>query len=506
MKKLSALILFLVLSSMIVTSCGGGGSTDGGNPKESPANKDITVIVSSIGNNMDPIEANYTDTSSMMYHVYDRIIKADDNFNIIPDVASEWSQPDNMTIEFTINTGYKFHNGEDMTMDDVVYSIERLRNIAKKASFMAGIEGVASEGNKLIVKLTEPNSGILRDFAEVIIVNKKYCEEAGDAYANAPIGTGPYKVKEFVPGDKLILEAWTEYPFEKAQLSTITFKGISEAAAKYIAVESGDAQFAAIDAKDKDRATENNKLTLEEKATAYTGFIAMNTTKEPFDNVNVRRAIAHAYDKEGIAALSPGRKAIDSMFPETLSTYYSSPHTLEYNLDKAKALLEAEGYNASNPLKFEAVIYSGSDPAMEAFQAQLRSINVEMTITNLEFGVFLEKMAGADYQLLSGGWGNTTGNPLSAFECYYTGSFGMNNIGFYSNERTDELYNIAKATTSEEEMIAAAKEVQDIAAQEVPIVPSISRLSYFAHVKELKDVEILTSGLISFRNASVMAE
>lgn len=506
MKRKIALVMSMVIILIsILSGCSKNTPQAGpvGDNSSTPAKKDITVVLSQVGNNLDPVVATFMETSSMMCHVYDTLIQFDNNFNILPGVAKEWKQPDNMTIEFTIGEGYKFHNGDLMTMDDVVYSIERLKSIPKQAAFMKQIKSVEASGNKVIVKLTEPNSGVIRSFGAIIIVSKKYCQEVGEKYANAPIGTGPYTVAGYVPGSKLVLKAWPDYPFEKAKIETITFKGIAEQAAKYIAVESGDSDFAAIGARDMERAKNNAKLSVYEGISTFIGFVAMNTTKAPFDNVNIRRAIAYAYNREGISAISPGKISIDSMVPKMFNTYYSSQNLPKYDLQKAKELLEKEGYNANNPLKFAAWTYQGSDPALEAFQAELKTIGVEMEIQSMEFGVFLEKMANKEYQLLIGGWGDTTGNALSALECYWSGSFGQMNITFYNNPKCDELYNKTKSATVEADIIAAAKEIQDIAAQDVPMIPSNTRLCDYAMNKNLEGVEILSSGLISFRKATI---
>jgi len=505
MKKNLSLVLSVAISIiLLISGCSQSttsqGSTSNGN---SAPKSDISVVLTKIGNNLDPAEANSLDTSTIMFHVYDTFIKFDNDFNILPGVATEWSQPDNTTIEFTIGEGYKFHNGDSMTIDDVVFSVERLANVPKKAAFMSMIKSVEGSGNKVTVKLTEPNSGAIRNFGDVVIVSKKYLQEAGEKYANAPIGTGPYTVAEYVPGSKVVLKAWADYPFEKGKLETITFKAIEEASAKYIAVETGDSDFASISARDKSRAKNNDKLAFFEEPSTFTGFVAMNTTKEPFDNVNIRRAMAYAYNNEGISAITPGKTIIDSMVPKMFATYHSSPNLPKYDLQKAKELLEKEGYNAGNPLKFTAWTYQGNDPELEAFQAELKTIAVEMDIQNLEFGVFLEKMANKEYQLLVGGWSDTTGNTLSSLESYWSGSFGQMNITFYTNPKVEELYAKVKAATSEAELKEAAKEIQDIAAQDVPMIPTATRMSYYSMNKNLENVQILTSGLISFRNAVI---
>jgi len=506
MKRTFSLVLSVAISMVLLISGCSQGTASQGNASNGNAagpKSDISVVLTKIGNNLDPAEANSLDTSTIMYHVYDTFIKFDNDFNIIPGVAKEWSQPDNTTIEFTIGEGYKFHNGDPMTIEDVVFSVERLAEVPKKAAFMSMIKSVEASGNKVTVKLTEPNSGAIRNFGDVFIVSKKYLQEAGEKYANAPIGTGPYTVTEYVPGSKVVLKAWADYPFDKAKIETITFKAIEEASAKYIAVETGDADFAGIGARDKSRAQNNEKLAYFEGPSTFTGFVAMNTTKEPFDNVNIRRAMAYAYNNEGISAITPGKTIIDSMVPKMFSTYHSSPNLPKYDLQKAKELLEKEGFHAGNPLRFTAWTYQGNDPELEAFQAELKTISVEMDIQNLEFGVFLEKMANKEYQLLVGGWSDTTGNTLSSLESYWSGSFGQMNITFYTNPKVEELYAKVKAATSEAEMKEAAKEIQDIAAQDVPMIPTATKMSYYAMNKNLENVQIHTSGLVSFRNASI---
>jgi len=505
MKRALSLLLALLLVVTAATACGKetDPGTEGSTGTSGTVSSDIRVVMREIGNTMDPIIANYTDTSIIMYHVYDRLVSIDDNLDVIPAMA-DYEFPDNLTIVFTVKDGYVFQNGEALTTDDILYSVERLKELSQMSTFTENLASITADGNVITVKMNEPDSGYIRSFAGIIIVNKKYCEEKGEAYANEPMGTGPFKVKEYIPGDRVVLEAWADYPFEKAKLNTITFVGIPETSAKYIALESGDAQFAAIDSTDRDRADSNSALNLTEKATTNTAFVAMNSQLYPFDNVNVRRAIAYAYDKEAIAGLKPGQTTIDSMFPKMFDTYYSSPNLPAYDLEKAKELLAAEGYDESNPLTFDCWVYSQS-PAMEAFQAVLLSIGVTMKIEMLEFGVFLEGMAKGECQLLAGSWNNVDGNPLSAFACYYSKDFGNQNIGFYSNPRCDELYNLAKAATDPDEIKAYAKELQDIAAQDVPIIPSHSTLAYYAYVKELKGVEMLTSALVSFRSAYVEA-
>lgn len=264
-----------------------------------PSASAITVVLSDVGNNMDPSVANAINTFTIMSHVYDNLLNCNLDFSLQPGVIASWEQPDELTYELTVGDGFMFQNGEPLEVEDVVYSLTRLENVSQTADLYAQIDSVSAEGNVVTIVLKEANSGFIRDLVEVPVLNKSYCEEVGDAYANAPIGTGPYVMTEFVPGEKAVLTAWADYPGQKASIETITFKAIAEPSAAYIAVEAGDADFTEIDATDYARAEANDNLVFYTGDTTYTAFVAMNTQEPPFDNVNVRKAMAYAYNKEG---------------------------------------------------------------------------------------------------------------------------------------------------------------------------------------------------------------
>lgn len=472
-------------------------------PASSSKRDSVFVALTTIGNTLDAAVANLTNVTIATSHIYDYIIAVDEDFNYEAAVASSWTQVDNLTFKFTVGDGFMFQNDEALEMEDVIYSIERLRDIPKCSPYMSNVKSVEATGDKEVtITLEKPNSSTIRSLlAGAQVYNKSYCLSVGADYANNPIGTGPYMVKSFVPGDKLELTAWADYPFEKPKIQNITFKSIEEAANRYVSIETGEAQFAVISYQDMERAQANTEVNVVSKTTTNTAFISMNNKKAPFNNKNVRLAMAHATDKDSLATVQGGATVISSMTPPMFSTYYESPHVPTYDLVKAKQLLEAEGYTAANPLKFECWIYGGSSSIMEAYQASLESIGVDMTIRNLEFGVFLEGMANGEYQMLSGSWNNTTGDPLSSLENYWSGSFGSQNISFFENERCDELYDLAKGAADEATVIAAAKEVQDIAAAEMPIIPTYSSQAIFVLDKGLQGVRIYSSSIYSFRSA-----
>ena len=440
MKRFVAILMAAAMLLTVLAGCSGStkpadttpaaDSSTAADETESaaPSASAITVVLSDVGNNMDPSVANAINTFTIMSHVYDNLLNCNLDFSLQPGVIASWEQPDELTYKLTV----------------------------------------------------------------------------GDAYANAPIGTGPYVMSEFVPGEKAVLTAWADYPGQKASIETITFKAIAEPSAAYIAVEAGDADFTEIDATDYARAEANDNLVFYTGDTTYTAFVAMNTQEPPFDNVNVRKAMAYAYNKEGyLNVKGENYHTIDSMFPMMSEYYYASDDAITYDLEKAKELLAAEGYDESNPLTFEIIGYSNNDVVMQAYQADLKSIGVNVELVTQEFGVFLENMVGMNFQMLTGGWGDTTGNPLTSAECYYSGSFGSQNISFYDNPVCDELYITAKTSNDTAEIKDACQQIQQIAWEDVPMFPTFGRNEGYVYNKNLNGVVISPSGTLSFRTATL---
>src|SRR5690625_885575 len=154
--------------------------------------QNATVAVSSIGNTLDAAVANFTNTTVAMDHVYDRIINFDDNFEFTPGVADTWDFTDPLTFTFTIADGFEFHNGEALRPEDVVFSIERLRDVPRLASVMGNITSTEITGDREItITLEEENSTTIRELmAEAHVLNEEYSTSGAD-WAAEPIGTGP---------------------------------------------------------------------------------------------------------------------------------------------------------------------------------------------------------------------------------------------------------------------------------------------------------------------------
>ena len=506
MKKIFAFLLVLVMAFSLF-ACNKTDNNSGN--KSAPV--EIEVAFSVVANGLDPISEDINTTISVTNHIYDRLVELDVNFNQVPGVAKTWRQVDDFNWEFEINLDFVFQNGEKLTMDDVVYSIERLADIPKSQDVGVLVESVTYSGNILTIKTTEHNNSIIPRLLDMgIIVNKAYVEANGneDAQREAvfmkPIGTGPYKVTEFIPGTVVVLETWDGYPFAKPQIDKITITAIPDAANRYIAVESGQIQYAGlITAMEVELAQNNPALTVYRGNSSHIIPFGFNCEREPFDNVNIRRAIIHALDLDSICALNGGRDKVGSMlFPGFSDLYMDSPGFPEFNLDKAKELLEAEGYTPDNPLRMET-LYFRPDPGIELFQSDLRKVGVDLVTNLVEFSVFLTKEGPGDFDGLWTSNPNRGGTWLTDLDRFdYDNFLGMRDLARWRNQRAQEIIAEMRIVNDMPRLRELSLELNTIIGNEVPIVGVFFNPILSVMTNNLTGVEIKPNLQQNFRNAS----
>ena len=508
MKRKLLTVLLVIALALGIAACNGGGSNSpspsGSSAPSAAKPVEITVALDSVPNALDPISEDIVTTVSIGYHIYDKLVDFDLNFNMIPAVAKSWKQLDVLTWEFEINMDLVFQNGDKITMDDVVYSIERMKNIPKSQDAAEVVESMTYTGNTLTVKLKAPNNvSIPKLLALCIIVNKAYVEANGDnAIALNPIGTGPYKVSQFTPGTTVVIETWDGYPLKKPQIDKITFIPIAENQNRYISVETGQSQYAGgVTAKEAELANTNADLKSISFGCNQIRNFSMNCMKPPFDNANVRLAMATAFDRASFCALDGGRTPAESMLFPGFDVYQVSEYLPKFDLEEAKSILEAEGYNASNPLKF-TITYYKPDPGLEFYQTALQSIGVDVSISLLEFSIWLDGEGSGNFTMNWLGVENVAGTPLQDLQRFDSNFLSKRNISYYVNPEIDELIQKAYVTIDENELKGLFKQINDLVAQNNPHIPGFLQPIFGVMDKKLDGVTVRADNITSFKNAT----
>ena len=372
------------------------------------AKSDIIVAMQLEPPHLDPTSAAAGAIDSVLYsNVFEGLTRFGPDGSVNPGLASEWTiSDDGKTYTFTLQDGVKFHDGSDMTSEDVKFSLDRARADdsanAQKALF-AGIEAVeAVDPQTVKVTLKEPNGNFLFNMAwgDAVIV----APESIADIKTKPIGTGAFKFSDWVQGDRIDLEKNAEYWGEPAKLDNVTFKFISDPTAAFAAVMAEDVNaFVGFPAPENLPQFEADpRFQVLVGSTEGETILSTNNKLPPLDNVKVREAIAHAIDRQAIidGAMFGYGTPIGTHFAPHNPDYVDLTSLSIYDPERSKELLAeaglADGFTTTLKLPPPSYARRGG----EIIAAQLRAVGIETEITNLEWAQWLEQVfRGKDYGL-----------------------------------------------------------------------------------------------------------
>ncbi|ESZ27293.1 ABC transporter substrate-binding protein [Mesorhizobium sp. L2C084A000] len=330
--------------------------------------------------------------------------------NLKPDLAESYEiAPDGKTFTFKLRHGVKFHNGREMTADDVKYSLDRVTNPKTQspgAGFFGSIKGyddvAAGKAESLSgvtvvdpytvkFELTRPDATFLHvmaiNFAHV--VPKEEVEKYGADFGKHPVGTGAFKLAEWTLGQRIVFERNADYWHKGLpHLDKITFEIGQEPIVALLRLQKGEidvpgdgippAKFQEVmaDPEQKARVVEGGQL--------HTGYVTMNTTMAPFDNVKVRQAVNMAINKARVIQIINGRAVpANQPLPPSMPGYDKEYKGYPYDVAKAKALLAEAGH----PDGFETQLFAmNTDPnprIAQAIQQDLAAIGIKASIQSL---------------------------------------------------------------------------------------------------------------------------
>lgn len=457
---------------------------------------DIVVAVSSDIQSMDPAAGVDSPSALLNKHIYNGLVKIDENKQVVSDLAESFEMVDDVTYKFRLKEGVLFHNGEELKASDVKFTLERCKTMPRAMSNAAAIDHVSVEGDyECTIHLSRPYPSLLYilNDTSMKILSEKAVTEAGDAYGEAPVGTGPFKFKEWVPNDHWSLERFDDYFAGPAMASSITTRIIPEGSARCIALETGEVDVILnVDPTDADNIDANPDLELESHPAASVEYLAFNTQKEPLNDVRVRQAITYAINRqEFLDVIIEGRGEVATSFiAKTLPGWNEEVKPYPQDIEKAKALLAEAGYPDGLALK----IYVSGDVrsrSAQIAQAQLKQIGVELDINVYEWGAFQDAINSGEHDLLILGWTNTTCDPeYSLAPLFHSKNCGAGgNRAFLKDEMLDALIDAASMETDESLRLSTYKEIQSYLNEICPWVPLYTKYDMVGRRKDLNGFE-----------------
>ena len=402
MKKALFLVLALVMMS-IVTGVGAFAATP---------EKVLTIGVDQEAVGLDPNIVTAFSSMRRIDLLYNRLVRLDDNFVVVPDLAESWETPTNTTYVFHLRKGVKFHNGREFTAEDVQYTLNRVLD-AKTASpgrsYISLITAI-DVADKYTVKLTlsAPLASLLDGLTSnnLSIVPKEVVEANGNLQ-KVECGTGPFMLKEWIADNSMTLVKNPSY-FEAGnpKLDKVIFRVIPEQASLLAGVRSGYLDMATInDGAIIRQAARDSKVTVMSKPGLNMRIFSFNTTKKPFDDVRVRQAVSLALDSAEILTIAEfGMGKPTGPLPIAATQWALPPANLPYtgpDLELAKKLLEKAGYPNGFTFKITcASTYEGGLAVAQVAQDELKKIGIQAELEVVEWGVYIDKWVKRDYDTM----------------------------------------------------------------------------------------------------------
>ncbi|MGB0894861.1 MAG: ABC transporter substrate-binding protein [Parashewanella sp.] len=522
--------LFIIATLLLVAAC---------QPPQSPSG----LVYCSEGNpqTFNPqLVTSGTTIDATSHQIYQHLIKYDPlTGDVTPSLAKSWFvSGDGKTYTFIIRENVQFHHSKRFTptrnlnADDVVFSFSRIIDknnpfyktakngfpFFQSIDFSGLVQSIKSVGsNKVVFQLTKSDSSFLANLATdfAVVLSKEYADTLlsinKPKYLDQhPIGTGPFKLKQYVKNEYIRYARNDAYWGKPAAVETLVFDITRKSSKRLAKLITNDCSVSALPKPSELIVVEQNMhVKLQQQQGMNVSYWAFNTNKPPFDNVSVRKALALAINKQAIlkAVYNNSASIADGLLPPASWAFDPSLDTQEYNPVKAKQLLQQAGVNNltldiwtlptartynPNPIKTSQLI-----------QADLAAIGVKARIKSYDWNVFVKRLSKGNYDSVLIGWNADNSDPDNFFSPFLSCAAlqSGNNRSNWCNSSFDDLLTKAKSVTTQQTRKAFYQAAETIVMQQQPVVPLAHSNRMVLKRNNLHGVHLTPFGGISFADA-----
>jgi peptide/nickel transport system substrate-binding protein len=458
---------------------------------------------------LDPADHRSRESETVIRNIFDGLVTRDTRSGVHMEIAEEMNWVDDQTLEIKLQEGLLFHDGTEMTADDVIFTFERIimenmieypdSHTSPRKGLIAPLESVEKiDDYSIRMNFSGPWPPAMQMIVHQQIVPKAYLEEVGtQGFVDNPIGLGPFKFVSAQPGlTEVVVERFDDYyggasdldPVGPACVSTAVFRVIPEASTRVAALLAGEVDIIqAVPPELVETLVQTPGIQVKTAPGTQPKWMEMNVNKPPFDDVLVRQAMNYAVDKQLIIDAIYGGRAV--ALPGALSPFNNfANESLEpypYDPDEALNLLSEAGWTDSDgdgtldkggqSLAFTIDTLERWRPLAEAVAAMFREIGVDASVRFWEYSVVKEQLLAGERDAYLDDWGDSAFDPVGHFEAKWHGfeegsPYGRGNFSGYSNERVNELIKLGETTPDEAERQAIYDEAQLIVYEEAPAV------------------------------------
>lgn len=476
MKKYTRLLLLLSLLLALGLAIIGCPPADDGDAQ--PQEKILVMAYERDAETLDHIRTSWY--SDALIYIFDRLVSRDYEFNYKPGLAERWeTSEDGLTWTFFLRQGVKFHNGQELTAEDVKWTLDTILDPDTASPFRGDIdviqEVVVKGDYELDIILAHPFPNLLFNLSATAagIAPKGAYDKYGDDWGTTVvIGTGPYMLEEWVPGDRIVLAKNPDYNWGPEWMSNrgpalidkVILRTIPEETARLMELKTGGVHIIRnIPPTLYEQIKDHEEITVVRGSATRLGYLAYATDKEPFNDVLVRRAINHAVDRDAIVQYvfrGLAQPTYGYLPPALTSEYYAGSESAGYKYDpvRAKELLAEAGYPDGFSATLSADNSTESARLAEVFQSQLEAVGIDVQINLMDSASYSDYLREGRQEMFIRIYSWPNADILDWF--LHSTQFPFPNHSRWICETTDALIDSAARMPTWDERAAAYQEVQ----------------------------------------------
>jgi len=467
--------------------------------------QELRIALAAEPTSIDPLYHTLNPNNEIARHIFDRLVHQDPKQTLIAGLALSWKPIDDGTWEFKLRPDVKFHDGNALTPDDIIFSIDRAPKVPNSpASFAIYTKEVKSieviDPLTLHIHTGAPYPLLPNDLSTISIQEKKVVEGKGtDDFNKGPaaIGTGPFKFVEWVPGNRLVLTRNDGYWGDKPEWAKVTFHPITNNAARVAALLAGDVDFIEnVPTTDLAQLKTNSKVRIVQAVSNRVIYLHLDSNrdqspfvfdvdgkplaKNPLKDQRVRLAMSKAINRQAIVDRVMEGAAIPAgqLLPEGFFGVSPNLPPEKYDPEGAKKLLAEAGY----PNGFKITLHSPNDryvndeKVAQAVAQMLTRIGIKTDVQAMPQAVYFSRASKLEFSFMLLGWGADTGEPSSPLKSLLATNnpakgWGAANRGRFSDPKLDDLLQQALNTVDDDKRSLLLQQATEIGIRDVGIIP-----------------------------------
>jgi len=478
-------------------------------PTVVPGRQTIIIALADAPVSLDPADHRNRNSETVIRNMFDGLVTRDTTSGVHNELAESLTWIDDKTLEIKLRQGVKFHNDEEMTADDVVYTFNRVikengieypdPHTSPRKGLIAPLESIEKTADYTVVMhFSTPWPPALQLLVHQQIVPQGYLEEVGTkGFLEKLVGTGPFEFVSAQPGyTEVVLKRYDGYyggasdltPTGAACVQGVVFRVIPEASTRVAALLAGEVDvIQAVPAALVSTLQQTPGIQIKTAPGTAPLWMEMNVNKAPFDDVRVRQAMNYAVDKQLIIEKIYGGRAV--ALPGPLSPYNNfvnkSLQPYAYNAETALSLLAEAGWKDSNAdgmldkdgqnLSFTIDTIEAQRSLAEAVANQLRAIGIDANVRFWDYSVIKPQLQAGERMAYLDSWGDSAFDPVGHFEAKWHGfvagsTYGRGNFSGYNNTRVNELIKLGETTVDTAARQKNYDEAQQLVYDDAPAV------------------------------------